>query len=231
VPTQKTFLGRIFWGLILILVGVLFLFDQMGRLDFGEIVSRWWPAVFIPIGLSILIGNRFRDAGGGVFFILFGAFFLLMRLRIFDHTAWHYFWPVIIIACGLWLILKPAFAGAKKKAFDAGGDDLRVSAVLTGIQRRIESPGFRGGKAEAILGGLDLDLSRAGLAEGRATLDLTAVMGGIDVRVPRDWQIVLDATPILGGVDDRTHPVPEAERKGILYVKATAILGGIDIKD
>ncbi len=66
MSTQKTFLGRIFWGLILVLVGVLFLFDQMGRLDFGEIVSRWWPAVFILIGLSILIGNRFRDAGGGV---------------------------------------------------------------------------------------------------------------------------------------------------------------------
>jgi predicted membrane protein len=231
MSTPKTFQGRIVWGLILILVGVLFLFDQMGRLDFGEIVARWWPAVFILIGLSILIGNRFRDAGGGVFFILFGAFFLLMRLRIFDHTAWHYFWPLIIVACGLWLILKPTFAGARKKAFEGGGDDLRISAVLSGIQRRIESPSFRGGKAEAILGGLDLDLTRAALAEGRATLELTAVMGGIDVRVPRDWQVVLDATPILGGIDDQTHPLPEAERKGVLYVKATAILGGIDIKD
>lgn len=223
--------GRIFWGLVLMLVGAMFLLDQLGRLDFGEIASRWWPAVFIIIGLSILIGNRFRDAGGAIFFILFGAFFLLMRLRIFDHSIWHYFWPLAIIACGLWLMLKPALAGAGRAASETGGDELRVSAVLSGMERRVESRSFRGGKAEAILGGLDLDLTRAGLAEGQASLDLTAVMGGIDLRVPREWAIVLDATPILGGVDDRTHPLPEAERKGVLTIKATAILGGIDIKD
>ncbi len=223
--------GRIFWGLILMIVGALFLLDQMGRLDFGEIASRWWPVIFILIGLSILIGNRFRDAGGGLFFILFGAFFLLMRLRILDRSIWHYFWPLVIIACGLWLMLKPALAGPKKAVSETEGDELRVSAILSGIQRRVESRSFRGGKAEAVLGGLDLDLTRASLAEGRATLELTAVMGGIDVRVPRDWRIVLDATPILGGVEDKTHPLPEAELKGVLTVKATAILGGIDIKD
>lgn len=231
MSNHKTSQGRIFWGFILILVGSLFLLDRMGRLDIGEIVSRWWPAVFILIGLSILIGNRFRDAGGGIFFILFGVFFLLMRLRIFDRSLWHYFWPLAIIACGLWLILKPAVAGAKKSASGVEGDDLRVSAVLSGLQRRVESRSFRGGKADAVLGGLDLDLTRASLAEGRATLELTAVMGGIDVRVPREWGIALDATPILGGIDDLTHPVPEAERKGVLTIKATAILGGIDIKD
>ncbi|MEN6311569.1 MAG: DUF5668 domain-containing protein, partial [Acidobacteriota bacterium] len=67
--------SRIFWGLIFIVVGILVLFDQMGRLDIGYIVSRYWPGIFIIIGVSILISNEFKRSGAGLFFILFGAFF------------------------------------------------------------------------------------------------------------------------------------------------------------
>ena len=227
----KSYQGRIFWGLVLIVIGGLLLLDQMDRLDFGELIHQYWPAIFILIGLAILIGNNFRQVGSGVFFILFGTFFLLMRLRILDHTVWHYFWPLLIIVLGLWLLLKPARGPAKKKALDLPAGELRISAVLTGLERRVEAQDFRGGRAEAILGGLDLDLREAGLASGQATLELSAVLGGVDVRVPREWQVVLHATPVLGGIDDRTKPVSEAERKGTLYVRATAVFGGIEIKN
>ena len=227
----KSHQGRIFGGLVLIVVGGLLLLDQMDRLDFGELIHRYWPAIFILIGLAIVIGNNFRQVGSGVFFILFGTFFLLMRLEILDHTVWHYFWPLLIIGLGLWLLLRPARSSARKQAPDLPAGDLRISAVLTGIDRRIEAQDFRGGRAEAILGALDLDLTRAGLAGGQATLELSVVLGGMDVRVPRDWQVVLHATPVLAGIDDRTKPVPEAERKGVLHVKASAVFGGIEIKN
>ncbi|MDH4197144.1 MAG: cell wall-active antibiotics response protein, partial [Candidatus Aminicenantes bacterium] len=127
--------------------------------------------------------------------------------------------------------LKPGRGPAKKKVPDLPEGDLRVSAVLTGLERRVEAQDFRGGRAEAILGGLDLDLTGAGLAGGQATLELSAVLGGVDVRVPSDWQVILHATPVLGGIDDRTKSVPEAQRKGTLYVRATAVFGGIEIKN
>src|SRR5512136_3064694 len=107
--------GRIFWGLILIIIGVLFLFDQMGRLDFGYLFSRYWPVIFIIIGLSIIISNNFRNTGPGIFFILFGTFFLLMRLDLFDHRVWRYFWPVFIIAMGLWILGRLGRGEDKKK--------------------------------------------------------------------------------------------------------------------
>jgi predicted membrane protein len=231
MPETRRHQGRIFWGLVLVLVGGLLLLDRMDRLDFGELVSRFWPAVFILIGLAILIGNNFRQAGSGIFFILFGTFFLLMRLEILGHTLWHYFWPLLIIVLGLWLLVRPARGPAKKNVANLPSGDLRLSAVLTGLDRRIEAQDFRGGRAEAILGALDLDLTRAGLAGGEATLELSVVMGGMDVRVPREWLVVLQATPVLGGIDDLTKPVPEAERKGVLHVRASAVLGGIDIKN
>jgi predicted membrane protein len=226
--------GRIFWGLMLIVLGILFLFDQMGRIDFGELVSRYWPVVFIIISISIIIGNGFRSTGSALFFLALGTFFLLMELEIFDRSLWHY-WPVFIIAAGIWVLMRPmvfpSFSSDKKAAPELNVDELKISAVFAGIKRRIESPAFKGGKAEVVLGSLDLDLAGSGLSDGQATVELSAVLGSIELRVPRAWQVVIEGSPILGNIEDKRRPVAEAERKGILHMKASVVLGNIEIKD
>jgi len=233
MSAHRTHQGRIFWGLMLIILGVLFLLDQLGEIDFGEIVSIYWPVIFIVIGLSILIGSGFHGAGSGLFFILFGAFFLLMRLEILHHSLWHY-WPVFIIAAGLWILLRPALekggTPAEKKTLEGAvtADDLSVSAVFSGLKRRIESPAFKGGKAEVVLGSLDLDLTGAGLAGDEAILYLSAVLGSIVVRVPREWQVVIEGSPILGDIEDKRRPAAPAENKVTLRVKGSAVLGSIE---
>ncbi len=45
------------------------------------------------------------------------------------------------------------------------------------------------------------------------------------------WKVVVDGTPILGGIDEKHRNPPDAETKATLYVKATSILGGIEIQD
>jgi predicted membrane protein len=47
--------GRIWWGLVLIVLGVLFLFDNIRLIDFGEILHTWWPLLLVIWGLAILV--------------------------------------------------------------------------------------------------------------------------------------------------------------------------------
>ncbi|MCJ7589112.1 MAG: cell wall-active antibiotics response protein [Candidatus Aminicenantes bacterium] len=224
--------GRIFWGLVLIIIGSLFLLDRMGELDFGHIIGHFWPVVFILIGFSILINSGFRDVGSGMFFILFGAIFLLFELGVLDHHFWHYVWPLAIIVLGLWIILKPVLRGSAGRDFpQIKEDDLDATAVFTSLKRRIESKAFKGGEATAVFGSMDLDFTPAALAEAQATVELTAVFGGIDIRVPKDWKIVLSSSPILGGIHDRRSAPRESGEAATLYLKATAVFGGIEIKD
>jgi len=222
--------GRIFWGLMLICLGVLFLLDQMGRLDFGDLVGRYWPIVFIVIGVSILLSNNFKNVGSGIFFILFGAFFLLLRLRIFDRAVWHYIWPLAIIATGLWLLLRPAWHPKKNEAGEAGGDDLSISQVFSGSSRKVESQNFRGGKADVVFGSAEIDLRAARLAGGQATLVLSVVFGEIEVYVPRDWQVVLEGSPVLGSIDShkKAATVPTTQT---LTIKGSAVFGSIEVKE
>lgn len=47
-----------FWGALLILLGVLFLLDNFYMLDFGEVVSTYWPLILVAIGIKILLDKR-----------------------------------------------------------------------------------------------------------------------------------------------------------------------------
>ncbi len=222
--------GRIFWGLILIAVGAAFLLDQLGYMDFWNLVSEYWPVLFIIIGLSILINNGFRDMGAGLFFIALGAFFLLIRLRILGYSLWHY-WPVLIIAAGLWILIGPFRRCSKKKGPELTADELDIDQVFSGTSRRIESQHFKGGKVEVVFGSAEIDLSRAALEGGKATLHLSAVFGSIEVRVPREWEVAIEGSPFLGSIEDKKRSISEAEKKGTLLIRGSATFGSIEIKD
>ena len=44
-----------------------------------------------------------------------------------------------------------------------------------------------------------MDLTAAEIPDGETLLDLTAIMGGIDVKIPPDLAVVYEGTAILGG--------------------------------
>jgi predicted membrane protein len=228
----RDYQGRIFAGILLICIGVIFLLSNTGRMDFGDFLSTYWPLILIFIGLWHLFSRSFQNAGLGILLIAIGAFFLLVKFGLLGGRTWAYFWPLLIIAAGLWLLFRPArFRGFKGKIPEIKDDDMGAFAVFSGIKRRFESERFRGGKATAIFGGMEIDLTQVKLADNQATVALTAIFGGIDLFVPREWKVVVDSNAILGGVDDKHSPASGAPVRPILYVRATAILGGIDIKN
>jgi len=227
----RNYQGRIFSGLLIIAIGVIFLLANIGRLDFGDFISTYWPLILIFIGLWHLLSSGFRNAGFALILIAVGIFFQLNNWDVIGGNVWTYFWPLLIIAAGLWIIFKPKHKVFSDKAPEIKDDDLGAFIIFSGLKRRFESDKFRGGKATALFGGMDLDLTQTKLADNQATVELTAILGGINLFVPREWKVIVDSSSILGGVDDKHSPIPATAVQATLYVKATAILGGIEIKN
>ncbi len=50
-------------GLILIVLGLLFLLDNMGYIDFGDIMSTYWPLILVLVGIRIILRHN-RDESG-----------------------------------------------------------------------------------------------------------------------------------------------------------------------
>jgi predicted membrane protein len=78
------------------------------------------------------------------------------------------------------------------------------------------------------MGNTTLDLSRATMAGEMATVDVSVLMGGVQIIVPPDWEVFMQVVPFMGGcVDARRSPSQAPARK--LFVRGRVILGGVTI--
>ncbi|MGQ9672959.1 MAG: LiaF transmembrane domain-containing protein [Candidatus Aminicenantales bacterium] len=229
--SPRTSSSRIFWGLLLIVLGFLLLLDRMGRLDFGDLISLYWPLLLIFGGIWHLVTNRFRNSAGGLILIILGCLFMLGKWQILGRSAWHFFWPVLIILAGLWLILGALFRGVTWRSTGEKSDEIDEFAMFSGSKRRLESQAFRGGKAAVVLGRMELDFGQSRLAGEQTSIEATSILGRMEIKVPKTWQVELEAHPVLGSVDSKHSFVPGSEAPPTLRLKARAILGTVEIKE
>jgi hypothetical protein len=53
--------NRIFWGVVFVLLGALFLARNMGYIDLHHTMRTYWPVFLILIGLNIVIKSYSRN--------------------------------------------------------------------------------------------------------------------------------------------------------------------------
>ena len=58
---SKSKKDELFWGFLLVGLGVVFLLDKLDVMDFGEFFSTFWPLILIGIGLKLVLN---RNTGG-----------------------------------------------------------------------------------------------------------------------------------------------------------------------
>lgn len=225
--------GAILLGIVLIAIGTLVLLANLGILPFELDLHHWWPLILIFLGVAHLYNNRNIFDFSGLFLILLGGIFLLATLdRICWGDVWR-FWPAVLILLGIAIIFRrhPVPLALSGHAASGRNDStVQVANILSGTDRRIISQEFKGGDVHNILGGTKIDLLEAKLAGGDWLLTVSTILGGVEILVPRDWRIEVHPTTMLGGVDDRTRQNPAAGG-GKLIIKASALLGGVDIKN
>jgi predicted membrane protein len=135
--------------------------------------------------------------------------------------------PILLIATLVFVITDRNRSDASDRQVN-GDATFSDSAFLGGIKRKYDSSAFRRGEAEAFLGGIDLDLRNATMQGDEATLDVTAVMGGVSIRIPPTWNVVSRVQTILGGTENHTSSRPGNKR---LVVEGTVLMGGFEIKN
>jgi predicted membrane protein len=236
-------------GILVVLLGIGLLLGQMGIID-GDKLVRFWPLLLIVAGIGRIIEFRSyprRAVWGGLITCL-GIVFQLQELNI------HYFrlqtmWPVFLIAAGVWIVMNSF--GSKKPSdreaipnwadyfqgrfqMDSSGSDLNAVAVFGGVQRNITSKKFKSGRLTAIMGGIEIDFIDADIDGDEAILDATAILGGIEIRVPDTWNVSFEAVALLAGSNDerRRGPVPNP---GVtpkhLIIRGAAVLAGVTVKN
>jgi len=232
--------------------------------------------------------GRRRPSWVGLLFVLAGSWMLLDMAELVPWSVWD-FWPVLLIAWGVALIVGRPWvwrvgvhrdgehtivgalaeehgARARERAErlrtkaervqaraervrqhaerlqmhaeridrgDRGETDtsrFHVDVFMSNVSRSITTQELEHGSVTALMGGVDVDLRAADLAGGKATIDVSLVMGGLNLIVPDDWVVEFEGSPIMGSVDDQSRR-PAGEPDGRLLVEGTVLMSSIIIRN
>jgi hypothetical protein len=107
---------------------------------------------------------------------------------------------------------------------------VNIDAILSGVNKRVMSKKFQGGKLTAAFGGIDLDLTQSDFT-GIVTLQVDVIFGGMKLIVPPHWDVRTEVSNIAAGVEDkRIYRQSEVDTDKVLLIKGTIFFGGLEIK-
>ncbi len=240
---MKAISSRILLGIFILGIGVVALLSNFGVLDYsvGQLLLNFWPLIIVYWGLETLI-----KPGGilqrviGIFIAFIGGVLIANRIE---------FEPLMFDLSSLWQLIVPGILIVAGISLLTGRKSLGNShyAVLSGLERNRGNWKMASGSYLAFLGGIELDISLSELPAQETHLDLTAVLGGVEVKVPRDLTIICEGQSFFGGIEQlgdesggiftskketRHEPKLSTDHPNygkVLRISSSAVFGGIEI--
>ncbi|HET7152283.1 MAG TPA: cell wall-active antibiotics response protein LiaF [Candidatus Kapabacteria bacterium] len=176
--TTKTYVyrsGGSFWAMFLILLGVVFLLDNMNVFTF-DVWDIFWPLVIILIGVRVMTKRRHR--------IEVNVDVNSSQSSVSSSTS----------------TMSGGAVNAKAKVVGSSSDYVNDSMVGGDLDHYIQSKSFRGGTLSNVFGEVEVDLSAAELADGEQMLSLSTVFGNVKIIVPGGMDYLLEGTTVFGEV-------------------------------
>lgn len=240
--------NHVLWGLVLVALGVIWALRATGLVDWSIFFPGWWTLfIIVPSAIGLITDDH---KGGSIFGILLGVALMLACLDVIDFSMiWKLILPVAVILIGLSMICRTAFNSDKAREVHEAHKKARMAhikegevvdendyqeywATFGGMRQGMDGKEFKDCRVEAVFGSMTLDLTGAKMPT-EAVVKVSAIFGGAKIIVPEDVAVEVSSSSIFGGVDNKHKKSEKAEGKKsskTLYVDATAVFGGVEIK-
>jgi len=231
---------RVIGGLLIILVGVVWLLNNLGlaTVPVAWYVIRLWPLILVYWGVRG-IRDAARQPGAAMVAVINAGVAAVGLLLLAGNFGWvaislgeifRIALPILVILAGI-ALLRAA------RGFTGGTTHW---AVLSGLEIgktpfRLEDSAYL-----ALMGSGSLDLTQAEITQPEVNLHCMAIMGGWEIKVPQDFRVDVMAETLLGGCEvfgegtggilARKH-IPAAEGDGpLIRLRVQVLMGGVEVK-
>ncbi|MFD1511859.1 LiaF transmembrane domain-containing protein [Halomarina rubra] len=218
--------GQTVLGGAIVLLGLLLLVNTTGVADTSALLV-YVPSLFVLVGVYALVRSRFHNLFGPVLVVVVAGAAQVVALGWVAADDLVALWPLLVVLFGVSVL------AGRMRARATASDDAYVDAfaLFGGVDRRATGDTFTGATLTAVFGGTELDLRDVRLAERPARVSATALFGGAEVVVPRDWRVEVDVVPLFGvAEDERPRRADEHETVDLVLTGFTAF-GGVSVSD
>lgn len=226
---MKDNLNRILWGIVLVLLGIIWGINALDIAQINIFFDGWWTLfIIVPCVIDLFDTGKDNKIGDLIGVVIGVILLLACRDVLSFDVVWKLVFPVIIVILGLSMIFGSAVKSKVRKKIEEKADGTLESITATFGEQNVNKSGesFSGANLDSVFGSIILDLTKAKLKE-ETVIKASAVFGGITIFVPNNCVVKVKSTPIFGGVTNRCK---NEDEKKIIYVDAFCMFGGIDIK-
>lgn len=215
---------NIFWGLFLIVIGIIFGLNALEITNIDLFFDGWWT-LFIIVPCFIGLFNE-KEKTGNIIGLVIGVFLLLSAQGIVEfEIVFKLAVPALLVIFGLSMLFKNS---SKKERIPDIENELEYTATFSGQTIDFNDKEFNGCDIDAIFGGVKCNLSKS-TVKTESVINACAIFGGIDIIVPKNVKVVVKSTSIFGGITNKCEKNDKAKK--VLYVNALCLFGGVDILD
>lgn len=220
--------GNILWGVVFVVLGLIFGLNALDITDIDIFFDGWWT-LFIIIPSLIEIIKDSKDVGNYIWLAI-GIVLLLSAQGILDISKMgKLIFPTILVAIGVSMIFKDTISSKVNNKIKELNKENKEEyyATFSGQKLNFSGEEFKGASLNAIFGGIDLDLRSTNIEQDQI-VNATSVFGGIDILVPNNVNVKVASNSIFGGVDNKVKEFKE--NAPTIYIKAFCLFGGVEVK-
>lgn len=206
---------RIFTGITLIILSIILIISKFGFLnDFGI-----WSLLFTIFLIYVIIKSIYPINFGGILFpIAFLCIIYNKQLNIEVLTPW----TVLIVAALGTIGLSMIFHGKEghrnynrigNYKFDVIDSEDESNVVqktsFSATTKYINSENFKQADFDCNVGAMEIYFDKANVKEGKAIVRINAYCSGINLYVPKKWNIENHLEVFLSGVEQKNGNEPD----------------------
>ncbi|HSD27946.1 MAG TPA: hypothetical protein VLL75_11635, partial [Vicinamibacteria bacterium] len=188
-----------------------------------EGLGRFWPLLLIGVGL-VKVRQPLEEGqrAAGVALLFAGGLFQLVSI-----LTWGRAWPLVLVVAGAFLLWQAMDRAPAPLPPPPPSPYISELALVGAAKRALRHDDLRGGYITAVMGGVELDLRKSRLGASPVVLDVVALWGGIDLKVPSEWRVDVKVVPLMGGLEDKTQPPVGSVDGPRLVVRGYAVMGAV----
>ena len=222
-------IGNLLWGLVFIIVGIIFGLNVLDITNINIFFDGWWTLfIIVPCFIGLF---KDKEKTGNLIGLIIGVCLLLGCMGIVEFTLiWKLMVPAILVMIGLSFIFKDTLSSKVKKEIKKLNktETKEYCSCFSGQTIDFNNEEFKGCSISAVFGGVKCDLKNA-IIKDDVVINANSIFGGITIYVPEGVNVKIGSTSIFGGVsDERKNKTNDAKYTD--YINATSMFGGVEIK-
>ncbi|MFC6201601.1 hypothetical protein ACFP1L_06915 [Lactiplantibacillus nangangensis] len=229
---------RWFWGAFFLVSAIVLVTSQLGLFTYH--VGIWTLLLSIVLIAIIITSLRNLVMPSLVFAIALLAIIYAKPLGITALVPWTVLGAALLLSIGLSLLIRPRWRyrfrhhGNWNGHFDhehpssatVEDPNVNIDLSMSNSIRYIHSTDFNGANIHVSMGGAKIYFDAVELAHSDATITVDVSLSGVELYVPRSWQLKLNINNSMGELN--TQGTPETEGPTI-YLQGRLSLGQLTI--